>query len=372
MWAEKSNLKNTLLLFSQESARLESAYSELHNQFKQVREKLEASQQTWEQIVAHMSDGLIFISQEGVITLFNHPASQMTRIPKEQCVGANYQEYFSDLFFGFSLQEALVNPPQHQRIMLTLFDEESAQEVEIALSSVPGKGILLLLTDRTKLEQLENSILQQDRLKELGQMAATLAHEIRNPLGGIEGFASLLKRDLELPNHKRMIEAILEGTRSLNNLVTNVLDYARPLLLHFSFVDLVSLIEKTVQLTLADNRPCHFITEVDTYVASVDSMRLTLVLLNLIRNAHEANCTSVQITLKKEGTIHVEDDGIGISQVNLAKVFTPFFTTKTTGTGLGLSEAHKVMQAHGGGISIDSQEGKGTHVILKLEGNYGN
>lgn len=371
MLEEKFNLKEALHFFSKESERLESAYAGLNDEFKQMREKLETSHQTLEQIITHMSDGLIFISQEGLITLFNPAASRITKRAQQELIGLPYHDFFSDQFFGFSLQQALLTPPQHQRLLLTFFDKTSSLDVEIALSSVPGRGILLLLTDRTKLQQLEKSVLQQDRLKELGEMAATLAHEIRNPLGGIEGFASLLKRDLEHSAHKTMIDAILEGTHALNHLVTNILDYARPILLHFSPVDLVVLIEKTLQLSAADSRPCLFISEVDSYIASVDSTRILFVLLNLIRNAYEAGSKTVQIVLKKDGTIEIQDDGIGISKKDIAQVFTPFFTTKTTGIGLGLAEAHKVMEAHGGSLSIHSEEDKGTTITIKMRGNHG-
>ncbi len=227
--------------------------------------------------------------------------------------------------------------------------------------------MLLLLNDRTELKQLETSVQQSDRLKELGEMAATLAHEIRNPLGGIEGFASLLKRELKKPDEQRMIDAILEGSHTLNALVTNVLEYARPLMLHFVPTDLAILLHETTELAKANGHVCK-VTIAKPRITSTDPKRMQLVLLNLIRNAYEAGSAHVEIVLTKNGTIQVKDQGEGIEPEQLKKIFTPIFTTKTTGTGLGLPEACKVMRAHGGHIIVDSKVGKGTCITL----DYGN
>src|SRR5262249_3034973 len=121
-------------------------------------------------------------------------------------------------------------------------------------TSLPIQGLLILLRDITKLRRLQQSADRHDRLKELGELAAHLAHEIRNPLGGIKGFANLLQQELhERPDLQQMASFIVQGADDLNQFVSNVLVYARPFHLHVERVDLVLLIEELKQLLQADS-----------------------------------------------------------------------------------------------------------------------
>ncbi|NGX61061.1 MAG: Sensor protein ZraS [Chlamydiae bacterium] len=353
--------------FTKQSARLERAYEELKEQIAKLKTNLTSSRQTLEQIVTHMSDGLIFVTLEGVVSLFNGAAANLTGCTQDEVLGSPFWNCFSDELFGFSLREALHSHKPSRRMILTLSDEKQSRDLEVTFSSIPDKGVLLLLRDRTEIETLERSLRHDEKLRDLGEMAATLAHEIRNPLGGIEGFAALLKQDLRSPKQLRMIEAIQEGTKSVNRLVSQVLSYAHPLTLHFTPVDLVELLEQTVVLANQARFPCTFTTSLDSFPLSCDRNRLLCTFLSLIRNGIEAGSPQVTISLDKGGTVTIQDKGKGISPSLFEKIFTPFFTTKTKGTGLGLAEAKKVIEAHGGKLSITSQENKGTEVVIQWE-----
>lgn len=337
-----------------------------------LQKKLEESHQTLEEIVGHMSDGLIFITFHGTISLFNPAAEALIGCSRSLLIGSSFSDHFSDQLFGFSMQDALVSSSMTQRrVFLTL---NESKEIEVSASTIPLKGILLLLRDRREIHLLERSAHQSDRLKELGEMAATLAHEIRNPLGGIAGFASLLARDLKDPEQLKMTHHILEGVTALNALVTNVLDYAKPLNLHFTPTDLRELVNETLELAKADPLacPCDFQAPSTSCIASVDRKRMKGVLLNILRNAFEAPSDHVTINLSSDSSLSISDQGPGISDANLEKLFTPFFTTKPHGTGLGLAEAYKIVQAHGGAMSVQSTEGIGTTFTIKLQGDDGN
>lgn len=365
MKEESIDLHNQVDFFSKETKRLEEAHEQLQKRFNELKAKFDASHQTLEQIVSHMSDGLIFVTQKGIVALYNPAAEAITDIPQEEVLGTPFWDHFPDDFFGFPLGNALKNSRTPGRILLSL---SNGREIEAAPAAIPEKGMLLLLNDRTELKQLEKSVQQSDRLKELGEMAAALAHEIRNPLGGIEGFAALLKRELQKPAQKRMAESILEGSRTLNALVSNVLEYTRPLALHFKPTDLEAFIYETAEFARSCGYCCEVRIEKNSTV-SIDPGRMRLVLLNLIRNGCEAGSSFVEIVLTEDGRILVKDKGEGIAQEQLEKIFTPFFTTKARGTGLGLSEAYKVMRAHGGTITVDSKVGKGTCITLYYYGN---
>jgi two-component system, NtrC family, sensor histidine kinase AtoS len=356
------NLEYKLNSFS----KLELAYAQLSKEFDELKAKLKNSHQTLEQVIAHMSEGLMFVAGPGVISLFNPAAAELLGFSSLECLlDCLYWHHFPDAFFGFSMKEALQKTACHQRIFLTLDDEK---EIEISTSTIPERGVLLLLRNRSEERQLEKGLDHSERLKELGEMAATLAHEIRNPLGGIKGFAELLKRELVEPAHQRMIASILEGTHALNGLVTQVLDYARPLCLHFEETDLTAFIQETLEFASASLQlpSLHFISSHTVYPKMIDRAQMKHVLLNLLKNAFEAKASRVEIDLKQEGALVIKDNGEGMSKKILKKIFTPFFTTKARGTGLGLSFSLAVIKAHGATLEVLSEEGRGTEIIIKF------
>ena len=244
-------------------------------------------------------------------------------------------------------------------------------------TSLPIQGLLVLLRDITKLRRLQQSAHRHDRLKELGELAAHLAHEIRNPLGGIKGFANLLQQELqERPDLQQMASSIVQGADDLNQFVSNVLVYARPFHLHVEHLDLLPLIEELKQLLQADpawNPQIDFLIECPcgNVFAPIDPHLFRTVLLNLFVNAAQAmpQGGSLKVSVQPEATavtLRIVDTGVGIAPENLSKIFTPFFTTKESGNGLGLAEVHKVIQAHQGWIEVQSELGKGTIFTIKI------
>lgn len=339
----KRENKNTMNI-----SELETLYSDLSYQMRQM--------EGLHQVVNELVDGLILINSEGLISICNHTATKLLKL--KDATNSSYSTIFSDTFFGFSMSEALLSPEKRHRTFLTL-DEE--HEIEVT-TSWSAQGLTLLLHDRTEVAHLERSSSQSERLSQLGEMAARLAHEIRNPLGGIQGFASLLKDELQDREHQNMASAIINGTKSLNSLVTSVLEYAKPLSLHFAPIDLIETAKEACELS---GKKANLKTSLTTWPYSGDKERLKLTFLNLIHNGWEASNTCVQIKIT-ESKISFTDTGAGIKKEHLEKIFTPFFTTKSFGTGLGLPEAKKVIEAHGGEISIHSIEKQGTTIEVSL------
>ena len=234
-----------------------------------------------------------------------------------------------------------------------------------------------MIRDITEIRHLQQIASRQDRLQELGEMAASVAHEIRNPLGGIEGFASLLKRDLkDSPKMQEMAQYIVEGSQTLNKLVTNILNYSRPISIQLEPTLLSTLINSTLSLIQADknykeNIIFNFTSPDNEKKISLDPQLFKLALINLLINATQAmpDGGKISITLlekKGQAILEVSDSGEGIPPKNLEKIFSPFFTTKETGNGFGLSEVYKLVQAHGGLIEAKSQLKIGTTFTIKL------
>ncbi|MCH9611427.1 MAG: hypothetical protein K0U13_02355 [Chlamydiae bacterium] len=323
---------------------LHALYTRLEAKVERLQERLEASHL----VLTSIEEAILYLNPMGFIILCNPAMERLLNL--SDLVDTLFWDHFDDSYFGFSMRDAL---DSHKR--QCLFVELDGREVEISTSY--AHGLILLCRDRTEIRKLEAAVGQSNRLKVLGEMAATLAHEIRNPLGGIEGFASLLAQDLKEESHASMVGSILEGTRTLNELVSNVLDYTRNVQLHFTECDLLTLCEELIpyapELKVSGS----------SSICAVDRQKLKMALLNLVKNGIEA-AGAVSITVLKGGIIEVHDNGPGIAPDLRDKIFTPFFTTKSRGTGLGLVEAKKVIDAHGGKLSVESNSGTTMRVEL--------
>jgi signal transduction histidine kinase len=390
-------------LFSEETERLDEAYAILREQFSAVNKKLEETHERLENkvqelhvltgyldnILSHMAQGLIFVDLEGNVTTYNKAAEVILELTRDQILFQAYQEHFPDHLFGFSMEQALKNRLAPQTTFATvdlpegrqkeleivntfiLKEENSAQELDFT------QGLIVLLRDITELRHLQMLTSRNDRMKALGEMAAQVAHEIRNPLGGIKGFASLLQRDLkDSPQMLKLAHAVVEGADTLDRLVTQVLNYSRPAHLKLELVPLGTLMEKltnslSVEKAYDENRIDLQLKIQKELVCPVDSGLLQSALRNLLINAIQAISGKGKIVLSLnesagKAEIQIQDTGVGIPHEHLKKLFTPFFTTKANGNGFGLAEANKVIQAHGGEITVNSIQGKGCTISIKL------
>lgn len=328
-------------------------------------------------VIEKMAQGLLFVNWEGKISAINATAETLLEVSQEKILTQPFLHSFRDNHFGFSIQKALELkkvPPLLYVHLISPSHVEQDLEIHPFLAK---EGIFILLQDITELRQLHAHHCRSDRMKELGGMAATLAHEIRNPLGGIKGYASLLHRDLkEHPHMQEMVNYIIEGTDHLNQLVSNVLNYAHPVKIKRESTDLVFLISEIQQAVKADENYQEEIgfqlnTEMPSLMLPLDAHLIRAALLNLIVNALQAMPAGglLTINLHQEDSfaiIRIIDTGVGISPENLKKIFTAFFTTKPQGNGFGLLEVYKALQAHGGSAEVTSTLGEGTTFTLKL------
>jgi signal transduction histidine kinase len=222
---------------------------------------------------------------------------------------------------------------------------------------------------------------EKERLAALGEMAAGLAHEIRNPLGAIKGAAQFLDPSANRPE-SRFLEVIVQEVDRLNRVVTQFLDYSKPPTADFQRIDLSQVTQKTLDLLKPSLRPSlvlefHPSRIPAPVMASAEQIRQ--VIINLVQNAENAlekvSSGMIRVSIVVEGyssqgevALLVDDSGHGIKKENLDKLFIPFFTTSPQGTGLGLSISHKIVEAHRGRIEVTSEERRFTRfsVILPL------
>lgn len=220
--------------------------------------------------------------------------------------------------------------------------------------------------------EIYEKIRERDRLATVGEMAAGLAHEIRNPLGAIKGAAQYLIPTHENTTQNEFLNIIVNEVDRLNKIVSQFLNYAKPLAQNFTETDLGELLRNTIQMVSRDLPADIQITyQGNSYFAVIDPSLTQQVFLNLIFNAIQAMPEGGRLTIsmreiKNNIEILFEDSGIGIPPENLSKIFIPFFTTREGGTGLGLAISYKIVRAHQGKINVESKLHKGTKFIMTL------
>ncbi len=228
---------------------------------------------------------------------------------------------------------------------------------------------------QSELSEKNRELERRTRLAALGEMAAGLAHEIRNPLGGIQLYASMLAQDVaDRPDSARTVQKIVGGVKRVEELVSQVLHFTREINAHPSACDVVEIVEEAVDLAKGRaSASVRFEIDLPTQLkANVDSRLLSQCVLNLVLNAVEAVGTEgvVRVTLAategKSFTLVIEDNGPGIPADVLDRIFNPFFTTKDEGTGLGLSIVHRIVEAHNGTISATNRVSGGAKFEIRV------
>ncbi|MCH8146526.1 MAG: sensor histidine kinase [Planctomycetes bacterium] len=232
---------------------------------------------------------------------------------------------------------------------------------------------------RDELLEKRKELARRERLAALGEMAAGVAHEIRNPLGAIGLYASLLEKDLKnRPQQRDIAQRISVGVRNLESIVGDILAFAGESRPHRRGIRLGNIIESVLAQTAPQASAVQVKIDVDRRMNDIevycDPIQMERAVMNLVFNAIDA-CDqggSVWIRLRLGGDDHslvrilVEDDGPGIAPEIAHRIFNPFFTTKDTGTGLGLAIVHRIVEAHGGHIRVGCRAGGGASLELSL------
>ncbi len=258
----------------------------------------------------------------------------------------------------------------------------SIGRVPLHKDSGDASGHLILIQDITRVYQLEEQLQRKERLAAMGELIGRIAHEIRNPLGSVELFASMLQRDLdEHPSAKRYAEQISQAVQSMDRLLANLLLYTTPVRMARGWSPVDPLIRTSIALaahTIA-KVPVEIRVEIDQETPSIwcHEGQLKQVVVNLVVNAVQAMPTGgiLMVGLQKEPLhtlgiaavrLTVRDSGIGIDPAHRSRMFDPFFTTKDEGTGLGLAIVHSIVEAHQGRIDVESTVGQGTSCSIIL------
>ncbi|HSE16066.1 MAG TPA: ATP-binding protein [Pyrinomonadaceae bacterium] len=354
-------------------AQLQEQRKELEQLSAEARERANSAEKFSERIVASLPSGLIAFDGAGLSMAINTPGRTLLEV-NGAALGESYKQLFGAheelaKMVGDCLQTGTV----YRRTEIEAVSANGklrrlgATVAPIELPPERGpRGALCLLTDITEVTELREQVALKNNLESLGEMSAGLAHEFKNAIATLQGYAQLLQ-SMEL-NEKAQVaaESLLNEVRNLSSMVTAFLNFARPQPLQLEDVRVVELVDDCV----AELR-VRVVVDVDpSLTIRADERMLRLALLNLMRNGAEADPDgSVSVSAAREDgsvVIKVRDTGPGISPADLQKIFIPFFTTKAKGHGIGLALTHRIITQHGGTLTAANSPEGGAVFTVRL------
>lgn len=333
-------------------------------------------------LISSLPVGLIATDTKGGIILYNRFSQELTGISEEKALGGDPTVFrtMPDIHAAFATS-GVPQKELYQKEVQLRSDEGEGHTVQLSRLSIIDSdntfvGTLLMMQDLSQVKQLEKDLRRSERLAALGKMAAGVAHELRNPLSSIKGLALLLQSKFSDDNQERKTADILvQEVERLNRSISELLDFARPQALQKVSVDIQKLLNKAISLLSIDAEASGVqivtVLQGSFPMVQADEDKLNQVFLNLFLNgiqAMEFGGTLTVSTVKNNHRIKVivMDTGSGIDPENLGRVFDPYFTTKPDGTGLGMSMSAKIIEEHGGTITIKSEVGKGSSVTVEI------
>src|SRR6201988_1790689 len=362
-------------------AQLQEQRKELEHLSAEARERANSAEKFSERIVASLPSGLIAFDGAGLSMAINTPGRTLLEV-NGSALGEPYKQLFGPhkelaKMVGDCLQTGNV----YRRTEIEAVSPNGTLRrlgATIAPIDLPAeRGALCLLTDITEVTELREQVALKNNLESLGEMSAGLAHEIKNAIATLQGYAQLLQ-SLELNENAQVAAAsLLNEVRGLATMVTAFLDFARPQPLHVEEVDLRELIQDCaveLQPLFEELRVELVVEEKGSLTVCADERMLRLALQNLMRNAAEAIPSDkterkVVVTTSSDhqsALIEVRDTGTGIPPGQLQKIFIPFFTTKPKGHGVGLALTHRIITEHGGTLTAANAPGGGAVFTIKI------
>jgi len=366
--------------FNEATLRLQKAFRNLEKKFEDINRELEMKNIELEKTVAEKEDvknyllnileslttGVLVADLEGKIATLNRCAEGLLGCSQEAALGRSVEAVLPEIASP-GAEEPIGRTGRKIRV-----HERSIEVVGSPMKAKDGgvMGRVLILRDVTRIEKLEEMAKRTEKFAAMGEMAATIAHEIRNPLGSIELFASLLMKDCRGEKDRERLSQIISAVKGMDNKISNLMLFTRkqnPLMrtvdLHGALREVIEFSEQIVRqkgialcAKYARGRPCIL----------GDAEMLKQVFLNLVLNAVQAmpggGRLGIETSLDRSGPesaveVRCSDTGIGIPEEHLKRIFDPFFTGREEGTGLGLAIVHNIVDTHQGSIDVESGSG---------------
>ncbi len=341
-------------------------------------EQISFAEAELENIFKSISDMVYFTDMDYTIKSANKAVSERIGLPEQEIVGKKCYE----VFHGTS--EPWKSCPHHKTVeMKKAFIEEmeDPRTGETFLSSTSPifdmsggfLGTVHIVRDITELKQIRERLAAAERMAALGEVAAKVAHEIRNPLVSIGGFAQRLENKLE-GNLKEYATIISKEVKRLEEILKDILGFVREVRLSITSVDINDIVRNVLSLVESEVVERRIVVETEfgrVPDVRVDPDRIKEALLNIVNNSIQAVGVEGKIMVRTylsggEATVEISDSGGGIAEKDLPFIFDPFYTTKPTGTGLGLAITRRIIEEHRGRLEVKSKLGEGTTIRVFL------
>jgi len=373
-----SKLNEAFHNFTEASKSLETYYEKLSERVQYLTHELEKKNEQLNKAILEVGESkdylhtvlqsigevIIVLDYDEKITMVNKAAEDLLCLDTSDVEGRQFSEINMSIEKSSAGTQLKVQGKKYDIIL-------SRSEVSDHEGTI--RGYVVLIKDITRIKDLERQNERNQRLISMGEMAAKIVHEIRSPLCSIELFSNMLSKDLEGTKHSEMANGISSGIKSLNNILTNMLFFAKPQRPSFINVSLSAAVEESVKMLapLIEVRGIKLSKSTIDETVYGDIELLKQVFMNVILNAVQAmeggGC--LEIVMGGEGdfaTVSVIDEGEGVDPSIIEKIFDPFFSTKDKGTGLGLAIANKIMQSHDGFIKASKNEQRGSTFCVSL------
>ncbi len=387
-------LQQSFKEFDLATERLQKAYASLEEKFESINKELkyknielqealaekEKISSYLQNILESLTTGVVVTDMEGKTTMINHCAEMFTEFSKEDAVGKDAQLlYENKISFNSDGQFIFNNPDEGLGKKIRLKN----RVLEIFGSAVKTEkgnqiGKVIVLRNITRIEKLKAKVKRTEKLAAMGETAANLAHEIRNPLGSIELFASLLKKDMKVKKNRDRASHIISSVRDMDNKISNLLLFAKDRKPPMKKVNIHNTLKEVIAFSEQIFKKENILLSVnyedsDPLIVGNKEM-LKQIFLNLMLNAMQAMPEGGSLYIEtrifnsrynsedRNSNIEIrfKDTGCGIPAKNIKKIFDPFFTTKGKGSGLGLAIVHNIVDIHGGSIDVENNTGGGT------------
>ncbi|WP_066064618.1 PAS domain S-box protein [Neobacillus soli] len=354
---------------------------------KNMARLLAESQQQYKSLFEYSPDIVYLLDMNGNITNLNPHFDVITGYNREELIGKNVKTLLPKRYIRYL-----------PKFISTVVEEIKPVIYEIKIPHANGAAVILQCTslpiiingniagiigygkDLTTLRKTEERLRRTEKLSIVGELSASVAHEIRNPLTSLKGFVQLLQ--VEDVKHQFYYQIMLDELNRINHIVGELLLLAKPQLLKYTMADLQKILKDVI--SLLSTEASLYNVQIDSFFPEEDLLiecepnQLKQLFINVIKNSIEASQNGGKISLVLESVkddhvqITVKDSGCGISKERLAKIGEPFYSSKEKGTGLGLTVSFKIVQSHQGTIRFDSQKNQGTsvHISLPVQQNY--
>ncbi len=332
------------------------------------------------ELVTSLPMGILVINEKSTITYINEAAGSLLRTSMHNTKGMNTKDIFPASLL--ELHEAVkAGTPVLENELILETQKNMASPVSVTVTEVIGEqgnfiGHVFLLKDLSDLRALEIEIQRKDKLAAVGTLAAGIAHEVRNPLSSIRGYATFFGSLFDSGTENRKAANIMaEEVDRVNRVISELLEFARPVNLKLEKTDITEFVNNSLRIIKyeAEMANVKIIKSIGSPLPDVeiDNDRFSQVLLNLYINGIQAmkngGDLTIEVGLKEANVVFmISDTGKGIPPEDQANIFNPYFTTKKRGTGLGLAIVYKVIETHHGTINIISTEAKGTTFVISI------